>query len=166
MFLLERDGIPFNFIDLDQQGGSIHQPIDNENAVVSVVDTRGELDKKMIDRIKGADMVIVPTRNSLSDQPALMRMIEILKDFDRQKPILFVLNCLNRYTASKQFVDWFADEYPHLKYLPLSQSETFNASAAMQKSVCALKPSSGVAQQINAIYGVVKYELQLSNKER
>lgn len=165
-FLLEQDGIPFSFVDLDQQGGSIHEPINNPDALVTVVDTPGALQADTIKNIKSADMIIIPTRASFSDQPALEKMIHRLRENNIQKPVLFVINCLNRYSQSQAFVEWFQESYPELKFLPLSQSELFASSVILKKSVCQIKSGSQVAQQINNIYGVVKYELQLVGKEK
>lgn len=164
IFLLEKDNIPYSFIDLDQQGGAIHQPVKNDKAVVRVIDTPGALQDNLTKWIAAADMIIVPTKTSLSDQPALKTMIEILKPFHGKKPILYVLNGLNRYIASQQFVEWFTTSHPELKYLPLAQSEAFNNSAAQKKAVGKIKANSIPAQQMAAIYGVVTYELQLAKE--
>lgn len=161
LYALEKDDIPYSFFDLDSQGGALHKQVENKSAQVQIIDTPGALQNDLLQWVKAADMIIVPTKMTLRDLPPLETMIDILKPFQGQKPILYVLNGWNRYSASKQFVDWFADTHSQLKFANLSQSEMFNTAAAANKSVCDIKANSVPAQQIRAIYAIVKYELQL-----
>lgn len=158
-FAFERDSVPYNYFDLDTQGGSLHKQHIVENAKVQVVDTPGSIQKELIDWIEQSDMIIVPTKLTLRDQPPLETMIEILKPYQDKKPILYVLNCWNRYTAAKQFTDWFQESHPNLKTAILCQSEYFNYAAALNQSVCEYKIASLPSQQILAIYSIVKFEL-------
>ena len=38
-FSFERSGIPLSFIDLDAQGGTVHQTVQREDAQVVIIDT-------------------------------------------------------------------------------------------------------------------------------
>lgn len=161
VFGFERDDIQYNYYDLDTQGGSLHKQIENEGAVVQVIDTPGAIQADLIKWIEEADMIIVPTKLTLRDQPPLETMIEILKPYQGKKPILYVLNGWNRHNACKQFTDWFAEAHPDLKSAILCQSEMFNYAAAMGGSVLDYKADSLPAQQIQAIYAIIKFELHL-----
>lgn len=161
VFALERDNIPHNYFDLDTQGGSLHKQLVQEDAVVQVIDTPGAIQEDLIRWIEESDMIIVPTKLTLRDVPPLQTMIKILEPYKNKKPILYVLNAWNRYSASKQFTDWFAQEYPDLKTAILCQSEMFNYSAGMGCSVFDYKEDCLPTQQILAIYSIIKFELGL-----
>ena len=163
-FAFERDGIIANHIDLDQQGGCIHSTEEKEGAVVQVVDTPGALSSEFNEWIDAADVIIVPTKMTLRDQEPLMRMIDIIESRKNKKPVLYIMNCWNRYNTSRDFEDWFEAEYPNLKICNLSQSELFNHAAAEGKSVVDLKKSSLPARQIEDIYAIIKYELGIKSR--
>lgn len=158
----ERDMIPCSYYDLDTQGGSIHKPKINPDAVVQVIDTPGAIQTELIKWIEDADMIIVPTKLSTRDQQPLETMISIMEPYQNKKPILYVLNGWNRYKSSKEFTDWFAATYPELKSSILAQSEMFNYASAYRMSVCEYKSNSMAAQQIQQIYSIVKFELHLT----
>ncbi len=163
-FALERDGIISNHIDLDQQGGALHDSNQNPDAMVQVVDTPGALQKELTDWIEAADFIIIPTKMTLRDQEPLIRMIEIMEPYKLQKPVLYVLNCWNRHNTARDFENWFIETYPDLKTCNLSQSELFNHAAAANESVVEFKRSSAVARQVEDIYAVIRYELKLRLK--
>ena len=101
-FALERDMIPYSFFDLDEQGSAIHKTVDNPDAEVRVVDTPGALQENLVEWIKEADFIIVPTMMSNRDTKPLERMIQILAPFEKQgKPVLYVLNKWNRYNIKR-----------------------------------------------------------------
>ena len=91
-FALERDKIPFNFYDLDDQGSAIHQTSEDPDAAVQIVDTAGALQADLIKWIEDADFIIVPTMMSNRDAAPLERMISILDRFKNIKPTLYVFN--------------------------------------------------------------------------
>jgi len=160
-FAFERDDIPCNYYDLDTQGGTLHNNKEVKDAVVQVIDTPGAIQKELIDWIEQSDMIIVPTKLTLRDQPPLETMIKILEPYKNKKPILYVLNGWNRFVASKQFIDWWEENHKDLKSVILAQSEYFNYAAAMGGSVFDYKADSLPSQQIQAIYSIVKFELGL-----
>lgn len=159
-FALERNGIVSNHIDLDQQGGTLHDSKQNPDATVQVVDTPGALQKELTDWIEAADFIIIPTKMTLRDQEPLIRMIEIMEPYKGSKPVLYVMNCWNRHNTSRDFEKWFEATYPDLKTCKLSQSELFNHAAAENKSVVDYKKSSVVARQIEEIYEIIKHGLK------
>lgn len=159
VYAFERDDMPCNYFDLDTQGGALHKQKIVDDAVVQVIDTPGAIQQDLINWIVQADMIIVPTRLTLRDQPPLQTMIEILEPYKNRKPILYVLNGWNRFNATKQFCDWFEQTYPDLKSTILCQSEYFNYAAALGESVYDFKTDSTPAQQIYYIYSAIKFEL-------
>ena len=64
-----------------------------------------------------------------------MTMPKPKKSYKKRKPILYVLNGWNRYKASHDFTDWFAQQYPDLKSAILCQSEMFNYAEGKGLSV-------------------------------
>ena len=162
-FALERDDIPHNYYDLDTQGGAMHRPTEQEGAVVQIIDTPGAIQADWIKWVEAADMVIVPTKLTQRDVPPLQTMIQMLEPYKGKKPVLYVLNGWNRYKASKDFTDWFAEQYPDLRSAILCQSEMFNYAAALGGSIMDYKADSLPAQQIAAISAIVKFELPLTD---
>lgn len=65
-FSFERSGIPVSFYDLDAQGGTLHRTREADGAQVAVVDTPGALQEALSEWLKEADVVVIPTRTTLS----------------------------------------------------------------------------------------------------
>ena len=160
-FALERDSIPYSFYDLDNQGSAIHKTVNNPEAVVQIVDTPGALQEKLLEWIGEADFIIVPTMMSNRDSAPLERMISILEPYKEKKSVLYVLNRWNRYNITKEFINWFQAKYPDLRTAILSDSTVFNQAGAYGISVFDYKKNSLSCRQIEAIYGMAKYELNL-----
>lgn len=167
-FALERDKIKYSFFDLDDQGSACHETYDRPDASVAIVDTPGALQEDLISWVEQADFILVPTLMSAKDMGPLVRMIEILKPYMDKKPIAFVLNKWDRFNHTKDFIEWFETEYPDYKYFILSDSVAFYAAGSEHMSVCDINHHSAktVAQQINAIYGAIKYELNIKESWR
>lgn len=163
-FAFERDGIHFNFYDLDCQGSSIHESKIDPDAVVSVIDTAGALQPDMIKWFEEADFIIVPTMMSNRDVAPLERMIGLLEPFKGKKPILFVFNRWNRFNISKDFIGWFNTLYPDLKTACISDTTDFNQAGARSESIFDFKPSNAACKQIDHIYGAIKYELNIKSE--
>lgn len=162
-FAFERDGIPYNFYDLDCQGSAIHESKLDPDAVVSIIDTPGALQPEMIKWFEEADFIIVPTMMSNRDVAPLERMIELLDPFKGKKPILFVFNRWNRFNISKDFIGWFNTLYPDLKTACISDTTDFNQAGARSESIFDFKPSNPACKQIDHIYGAIKYELNIKS---
>lgn len=140
-FSLDRDKIPYNFYDLDGQGGTIHETSEADGALVSVVDTPGALLDQTSDWIRASDVVIVPTRPTSRDIPPLMRMIEMVNN--SRKPgseVFYVVNCMNRFRACDDFIDWVTEAIGiHCQFALIPQSEAFVQAAAAGVSVLTLE---------------------------
>ena len=57
-FALDAKNVPYCFYDLDGQGGTLHEPVEMDNADVSIIDTPGSLQGEMGEWVKDADVVI------------------------------------------------------------------------------------------------------------
>ena len=160
-FALERDLIPYSFYDLDNQGSAIHKTNNNPNAVVQVVDTPGALQENLLQWIEEADFIIVPTMMSNRDTAPLERMIKILEPYKEKKSVLYVLNKWNRYKITKEFINWFQAKYPDLRTAILCDTTAFNQAGAYGISIFDYQKNNLGCRQIEAIYGIAKYELNL-----
>ena len=163
-FSLERDKIPYNFYDLDNQGSAIHETKEDPEAIVQIIDTAGELHKDLASWIEEADFIIVPTMMSSRDLAPLERMIGILQPWiDKGKPVLFVFNRWDRFNITKEFISYFNDCYPELKTAILANTTAFNQAGAAGISIQEFQPSNIGCKQIEHIYSTVKYELNLKD---
>ena len=165
-FALERDLIPYSFFDLDNQGSAIHKTVNNPDAEVQIVDTPGSLQENLLQWIEAADFIIVPTMMSNRDTAPLERMIKILEPYSVKKSILYVLNKWNRYNITKDFINWFQAKYPDLRTAVLCDTTAFNQAGAYGISIFEYQKNGQGCRQIEAIYGMVKYELNLRERWR
>lgn len=157
---LERDSIIFNVIDLDCQGGLIHDAAkENPDAQVTVVDTPGAMQKDLAEYMKQADLIIIPTLMSSRDMIPLERMIKMAKPY--MKKTIFILNRWNRYNITKDFTNWMESKYPECKTAVLSDSTAFNQASARGISIVKYNGSCPGAKQIAQLYGYIKTELKL-----
>lgn len=132
-FAFEREAIPFSFYDLDGQGGTLHPSVKVAGAQVQIIDTPGALQKDLTEWIQAADFIVVPTLMSNRDLAPLERMIQILEPYSQgpqAKPVLYVLNRVNRFKIAQDFQAWFHKNYPHLKTFSLSEATAFNQASA------------------------------------
>ena len=143
-FSFERTDTPYNFYDLDNQGGTIHKTKRNESAIVSIIDTPGALNEQLAQWITSAHLVIIPTRTTSRDIEPLKRMIEIVSTNNKDCPIIYVLNAYNRFKASSDFTEWLSKQV-HNTILALPQSELFVQASAYSKSIVEYAPKSKVA---------------------
>lgn len=154
-FSFERSKIPFNFYDLDNQGGTLHKTNKMENAEINIIDTPGALQKSLSDWIKESDLIIVPTKTTARDITPLMRMIQIISEYPRKK-LLVVMNCFRPYNASKEFSAWFSNTYPRIPVVVLSQAEAFIQAGAEGKSVVEYAKRSKAAAQTTIFVNTVR----------
>ena len=158
-FALDRANVGYNFYDLDGQGGCIHEQHESDDAEFCVVDTPGALQADMLDWMKAADVILIPTKMTSRDIPPLQTMLELVQNEDVKAKVIVVLNGWNRFTATHDFEEWFKEEYPNLSTVTVPQSEIFTQSALAGKSVVEFKPHSMASDQIKLLVGLVKYEL-------
>lgn len=159
-FRFEEEGIPFNYYDMDQQGGALFAGHKDENAVVNIVDTPGSLQKDLKKWIEESDYIIVPSLVGVFDVDPLKRMIELLSNYPDKK-ILFVFNRWTRFNNAKDFINWFENNWPNLDTAILANSTAFDDAFARGIPVTKYRPSSQVTKQIQEIYTLVKHGLNL-----
>lgn len=155
-FSFERSGVPLSFIDLDAQGGTVHQTAQREDAQVSIIDTPGALQSAMKDWLAAADLVIIPTKTTSRDIEPLQRMQKAIQTAGKSGQVLYVLNGWNRWRASSDFLEWFRGTSGEAPILKLPQSEQFVQASA-----------GGVSVVDYAKHGpAVRATLELCNKAR
>lgn len=134
-FSFERTNTPMAFYDLDSQGGTLHKTNNNPNAQVAVVDTPGALQQQLIQYMKAADVVVIPTRTTSRDIEPLQRMQEAVRANAPKAKVIYVLNGFNRFRASQDFLEWFQTQAKGNKIIQLPQSESFVQASAYKQSV-------------------------------
>ena len=154
-FSFERSGIPISFFDLDKQGGTIHSTHEDPKAKVQIVDTPGALDEDLPSWMREADGLVIPTRTTSRDIPTLQRMQEAAEKYCKGS-VIYVLNGWNRYTASRDFLDWFMAEGGTKTIATLPQSEAFVQAGAADKSVVAVAKRSPAAQATKDLCNAVR----------
>ena len=161
----ERAKIPCNFYDLDSaQGSARHKPVKVPDAEVQVVDTAGALNDNMLKWVEEADFVIIPTMMSSSDMKPLMRMIELCKKNNITKPVLYVFNRFNRFSISRDFMNWFDEKFPELKKITLAETIAFQQAHYMNKSIVEYQANNKGAKDIEKILSILKFELGLKDR--
>lgn len=164
-FSFERSGIPCSFYDLDGQGGTIHVTNDVEGAVVQVIDTPGALQRDIMQWMEEADIVVIPFRPTSRDIQPLLRMMDIAEQHAKDKPVLYVLNAWNRYRASKDFEEWFAEQSQRkMQLLTLPQSEQFVRASAEGRSVVDYAPRGSAAASMKQVTNWVRLTLELPSE--
>ena len=146
-FHLEKDHA-VSFLDLDQQGGAIHETKEVSEAEYLVIDTPGALQSDMRQWIEEADVVIIPTNCNRHDMIPLERMMEIAADFDKEKFIV-VFNRWNRFSGTAEFINWFNLSYPGYKTMLIPMSVALTDAAARGISISEYKPTHKAATAIN-----------------
>ena len=144
-FSFERSGKVVNFYDLDAQGGTLHKTSETDGAEISVVDTPGALQAGLIDWLKAADLIVIPTRTTSRDIEPLLRMQQAVEQAGKSNRVLYVLNGWNRWRASSDFKAWFK-EYVKSPVVTLPQSEQFVQAGAAGVSVVEYAPKSSAAK--------------------
>lgn len=137
-----------NYTDLDRQSHVLDE-IDNEDAIVTIVDTPGALDaQQKVCEI--ADFIIVLTKPSPFDMEPLMDMMEIVQN--AKKPHLVIINTYHdNYLMDKQYYEWFQKTYPNTSLLALRESTAFPMSVNYNMSICDYDKHSTASYQINEL---------------
>lgn len=154
-FSFERSKTPFNFYDLDSQGGTLHKAKTDKRAAVAVVDTPGALTEKLGEWMSQADLVIVPTRCTSRDIDPLLRIRQAVMA-NTKAPALYVLNCWTRYRAARDFREWLAGQVGDAPILTLPQSEQFVQAGAFGVSVVEYAPQSAAAKDTLKLCNAVR----------
>lgn len=166
-FAFDRDGIPYSLYDLDQQGGSIHQEVRNDKALVEIVDTPGALQESLVEWMKDADLIIIPTKMTPRDLQPFLTMIDLMENNGITAPVFYVFNEWNRYRATAEFEEWFKETYPVSVYYRIPKSEGFTQAALEGKSILEHREykNSFPALQIRELVKAVEYILDLKEAE-
>lgn len=146
-FHLEKD-YKVSFLDLDQQGGAIHETKEVSEADFCIIDTPGALQADMREWIKEADVVVIPTNCNRHDMIPLERMMEIAADFEKEKFIV-VFNRWNRFSGTAEFINWFSLSYPGIKTMLVPMSVALTDAAARGISISEYKPKHKAAAAID-----------------
>ena len=134
-FALDAKQIPYNFYDLDGQGGQIHEPCEMPGAAISIIDTPGALQAEMGEWIKDADVIVVPMRPTTTDMPATEVTLQLIRDNVPHTPVVYVVNGVNRFRATQEFMEFFTEEHPHDRVYLIPQSEAFVQAKLANESV-------------------------------
>lgn len=163
-FEMERSGIEYALYDLDGQGGLLHSPSENPKAKVSIIDTPGQLTGGVLDAIKIADVIVVPTRAAQKEMEPLQRTFEVVKKTKKKgATVIIVLNGWNRHTTYSLFEEWLKNEYPEFdRIVTVPQAEAFAQAEMLSMSVIDQSPRSAVSEQLKKLWTVIKYELKFN----
>lgn len=132
-FSFARSGIPFSFVDMDGQGGTLHGTVEVPGAAAAVIDTPGALQEELRQWMEAADIIVIPTRPSTRDIAPLQRMLTAAEQTDAK--VIAAVNFWTRYRASADFCSWLQDAEPKLQFCRIPQSEMFLQAAAAGMSV-------------------------------
>lgn len=156
-FHLEKD-YKVSFLDLDQQGGAIHETKEVPEADYLVIDTPGALQTELKDWIAEADVVVIPTNCNRHDMVPLERVMEIASEFDKEKFII-VFNRWNRFSGTAEFINWFNCSYPGYKTMLIPMSVALTDAAARSMSIEEFKPKHKAASAIDEFIKLVRKTL-------
>lgn len=168
-FSFERSKIPFEFRDLDGQGGTRHRGHVDEGALVRIVDTPATLpvDTRgdVVEAIRAADLVVVPMRATPYDIQPFLRTIEVLQSLNPDVQVLVVVNCVNRYKVATQVVGWVKDKVGEENMVSLPQAEAFPQSQGLGCSVVDLGKSTPAAMAVKSMCNAVRRRIGLDQEK-
>lgn len=162
----ELDSVKTNFIDLDQQGGCMHDESVDEDAIVQIVDTPGALQPELSNWIKDADYLIIPTLTSTSDLPPLENTLEVYSKCKKKPPLLVVFNRWDRTNNTKEYIEAFEEIHPEINTVVVSETVAFKDASKRGLSIEQYKPRCKAAQQMREIYAIVKHDLKVKEGYR
>lgn len=138
---LARSRIPYSFYELDPQGGP--PTTERADAVIAVVDTPGYITSDLPNQMAASDVIVIPTRASMSDREPLIRTLTMAKTHAPQASIIVVINEWNPYTANHLYTDWLetlSNEknfqlscVPHTEAIPRAGMEQISALVYMHR---------------------------------
>ena len=152
-FWLEKDS-KISFIDLDQQGGAIHETNHNPDADYQVIDTPGALRDEMGEWFKQSDVVVIPTNCNCHDMTPLERVMEIAAEYDSSKFII-VFNRWNRFSGTAEFINWFQTSYPGYRTILVPMSVALTDAAARGMSIAEYKPRHKAVEAIDSMMKLI-----------
>lgn len=153
-FSFDRTNTKYNLFDMDGQGGLIHDAVQDDNAVVTIIDTPGALQEDMQSWIDTADVILIPVRPSSRDLMPLQTMLDLVKK--TSAPVYVVINEYSpTYVASKAFMDWIETEctYP---VLCIPRAEVVVQAGMSSKSVFEYAPKHPVCIAFRRVIDTVR----------
>lgn len=164
-FSFERTSTPYEFRDLDGQGGTRHRGHVDDGAVVRIVDTPATLPvdtrPDVAEVIRAADLVVVPMRATPYDLQPFLRTVEVLHGLKPAVPLLVVVNCVNRYKVATQIVGWAKDEIGEENVVTLPQAEAFPQSQGVGCSVVDLGKTTPAAMAVKSMCNAIRRRVGL-----
>lgn len=159
----KRTNEKFNYIDLDYQGDPMYETSIQNDAVVSVIDTPPGMSQNLAKWMQEANVLVIPTLMTARDMIPLQRMREIVKaNFKGQT--LYVLNRWDRFTASKDFIQWFNQLSDTENRVLLPQSTVFAKASEYQESVVTFAKRSPAAVAVMEMVNKVRVMAGLSEE--
>lgn len=163
-FSFERTGTPFEYRDLDGQGGTRHRGHADEGAVVRIVDMPAALPvdtrEDVAAALASADVVVVPMKATPYDVQPLLRTLEVVGNYTKA-PVLVVVNMANRFKVASQVLDWVKDKVGESDVVVLPQAEAFPQSQGLGCSVLRLGSKSPAALAIKDMCDEVRSRIGL-----
>ena len=159
-FEAERRNIKYSLRDYDGQGGLNHEPIEDPEAEILIIDTPGALHQQMIDWIMDSDAIIVPTLMTQQCINPLERMIDILKPVMNSKYVLFALNEWDGHTSCNDFEEWFYNKYPGLNTVEICRADAMRQASEMGISIVKHKPQSKSAMEVKLLFELICARLE------
>jgi len=168
---LRRTGIPYNFYDLDQQGGTILDPVEDQAAAVSVIDTPGALTDKLADWLRESSVVCIPVRPSALEMASARLMLDAYKaNRQPRAKLVIVVNQFTRWTSSRDFLEWITAEASRRKcnarITTLIQSEAILQAGAFGASVVDFAPKSPAAASALEVINAIRQAAGLKQEVR
>lgn len=163
-FSFERTGVPFEYVDLDGQGGTRHRGHADAGAVVCIVDTPATLPvdtrPDVASAIEHADLVIMPMRPTPYDLQPTSRTLEVLSSMT-SAPVLVVVTAANRFKVAQQVIGWIRGRVGEGNVLTLPQAEAFPQSQGLGCSVVKLGRNTPAAIAVRHLANDVRGRLGL-----
>ena len=165
---LRRSGIKCQFIDLDQQQGSIIEENEEPDAQICVLDTPGALDDDLATWIHDSDVVCVCSKPSPLDIASTDLMIDSFKANKKTgAKLVIIIAMFTRWTNSAAFLEWVKEAINDIDgatYTTLLQSEMFPQAASQEQSVIEYAPRSTAAQSALAMVNTIRQAAGLENE--
>lgn len=140
-YSMDRTGVSYEFYDLDPQHTALHGNHRDQEAVVSIVDTKPGIDSGAIENIQDADLIVIPTKASIDDQTALERTRKLVHQTKAEVPVLIVQNMWNRYRNCRNFSEWLVESLGDKeRTLQMNQTDWIPNSREAEKSIIELAP--------------------------
>lgn len=165
-YSLDRTQTPYTFYDLDGQGGTDHETVEREDAVVTIVDTPGAMTSEMPDWIRGADIIVIPVRASMKDQPPFERTRQAVHTYAPGKPVYIVVNQWNRFTSNRDFTDWLQEtRHPNETLTAIPAGEAVPRAGMARMSVTQFNKRSAVSQRLRDFTNMIRREAGIAEED-